>query len=106
HQAELVAGAVQSPRLDICNRELLLTHLIVLAICETGLPGMESQGGSQPSLMRLVVDDNADMPLSPGVREGLKITPARYAQTKTTFRRVIRDFHQELEARAPWYSHS
>ena len=66
HQAELVAGAVQAPRLDLCNRELLLTHLNALAISEIGLPGLESHGGDRPSLMRLVVDDNADMPLSPG----------------------------------------
>jgi hypothetical protein len=104
HQTELVAGAVQSPRLDLCNRELLLTHLNALAISEIGLPGLEPQGGSQPSLMRLVVDDNADMPLCPGVREGLKIAPAHYAQIKATFGRAIRDFHQDLEARAPWYS--
>jgi hypothetical protein len=78
-------------------------HLNALAISEIGLPGLEPQGGSQPSLMRLVVDDNVDMPLSPGVREGLKIAPAHYAQIKATFRRAIRDFHQDLEARAPWY---
>ena len=41
--------------------------------------------------MHLIVDDNADMPLSPGVREGLKIAPAHHTQIKTTFRRVIRD---------------
>jgi hypothetical protein len=33
-QAELVAGAVQPPRLDLCNRELLLTHLNALAISD------------------------------------------------------------------------
>ena len=104
HQAELVAGVVQSPRLDLCNRELLLTHLNALAISEIGLPGLEPQGGSQPSLMRLIVDDNADMPLSPGVRDGLKIAPAHHTQIKATFRRVIRDFHEDLEARAAWYA--
>jgi hypothetical protein len=104
HQAELVAGVVQSPRLDLCNRELLLTHLNALAISEIGLPGLEPQGGSQPSLMRLIVDDNADMPVSPGVRDGLKIAPTHHTQIKTTFRRVIRDFREDLEARAAWYA--
>ncbi len=33
-QANLVAGAVQAPRIDLCNRELLLTHLNALAISE------------------------------------------------------------------------
>jgi superfamily II DNA or RNA helicase len=104
YQAELVAGVVQSPRLDLCNRELLLTHLNALAISEIGLPGLEPQTGSQPSLMRLIVDDNSAMPLSPGVRDGLKIPPARHAQIKATFQRVIDDFHTNLEAKAAWYT--
>ena len=32
HQAELVAGAVQAPRIDLCNQELLITHANALAI--------------------------------------------------------------------------
>src|SRR5262249_34054276 len=31
-QAALVAGVVQAPRIDLCNRELLLTHLNALAV--------------------------------------------------------------------------
>jgi superfamily II DNA or RNA helicase len=103
YQAELVAGQVQAPRLDLCNRELLLTHLNALTVSEKGLPGLESQGGAPPSLMRLVVDDNGTMPLSPVVRDGLKIAPTQHAQIRSTFRRVIADFVLELEARAAWY---
>lgn len=107
HQAELVAGVVQAPRLDLCNRELLVTHLNALTISEIGLPGLESQGGERPSLMRLVVDDNGSMPLTPGVRSGLEIAPATYANIKATFKRVIKDFESDLEARASsWYSES
>ena len=104
-QTELVAGAVQAPRLDLCNRELLLTHLNALAISEIGLPGLDSQGGDRPSLMRFVVDDNDAMPLSPGVRDGLQIAPATYAALKATFRRVIKDFEGDLTTRGnAWYS--
>ena len=106
HQAELVAGVVQSPRLDLCNRELLLTHLNALAVSEIGLPGLEPQAGSQASLMRLIVDDNAGMPLVPGVRDGLKIAPAHLKQIKATFRRAINDFQQDLETGAAWYTDS
>ncbi len=84
-QAALVAGAVQAPRLDLCNRELLLTHLNALAISEIGLPGLESQGGERPSLMRFVIDDNDQMPLTPGVREGLRIAPATYTRSRLHF---------------------
>lgn len=104
-QAELVAGAVQAPRLDLCNRELLETHLNALAISEIGLPGLESAGVERPSLMRLIVDDNADMPMAPGVRAGLTLSPTVYASIKATFRRVIKDFEGQLETRAAaWYS--
>jgi hypothetical protein len=104
-QAELVAGAVQAPKLDLFNRELLLTHLNALAIGEIGLPGLEAQPGDRPSLVRLVVDDNDQMPLAPGVRDGLQIPPAAYAALKGTFRRVIKDFEPELKtSEDAWYS--
>ena len=67
HQAALVAGAVQSPRIDLCNRELLVTHLHAIAISAIGLPGLEAGGGERPSLMRLIADADPAMPLSPGV---------------------------------------
>ena len=105
HQAELVAGAVQSPRIDLCNRELLITHLHALAISAIGLPGLEAGGGERPSLMRLIVDGDPAMPLSPGVVEGLKIGPATFDSIKATFQRVIADFAGELKGTSnAWYS--
>lgn len=104
-QAELVAGAVHAPKFDLCNRELLLTHLNALAISEIGLSGVEAQDGNRPSLMRLVLDDNDQMPMAPAVRDGLEIAPTTYAALKATFRRVIKDFEPELASRASaWYS--
>jgi hypothetical protein len=105
NQAGLVAGIVQAPRLDLCNRELLLTHLNALAISELGLPGLESHAGERASLMRLVTDDNKDMPLDPGVREGLAISQGTFEALRSTFRRVVKDFEPELAERAEsWYS--
>ncbi len=105
HQAELVAGAVQSPRIDLCNRELLVTHLHALAVSVVGLPGLEASGGERPSLMRLIADNDSAMPLSPGVVEGLKIGPTTFDSVKATFRRVIADFAGELKgASNAWYS--
>lgn len=104
-QADLVAGVVQAPRIDLCNRELLLTHLNALAISEIGLPGIETQGMERPSLIRLLIDDNNEMPLAPSVSAGLQIAPVTYDRLKATFRRVIADFEIELVARAgTWYS--
>lgn len=105
-QAELVAGAVQAPRIDLCNQELLVTHLNALAISEIGLPGLDSEGGAHPSLMKFIVDDNDQMPLSASVRDGLQLSPGNYTSVKAAFRRVIKDFEGELPTRAPWYSDS
>ena len=105
HQAELVAGAVQAPRIDLCNRELLVTHLHALVITAIGLPGLEAGGGERPSLMRLIADGDPTMPLSPSVVEGLKIGPTTFGSLKATFRRVIADFAEELKGTPnAWYT--
>ena len=105
HQPELVAGAVQAPRIDLFNRELLRTHLHALAISEVGLPGLEAGRGERPSLMRLIADDDPAMPLSPSVVQGLNISPMTFDSLKATFRRVIGDFAGELEGMPnAWYT--
>jgi len=104
-QPELVAGTVQAPRLDLCNRELLLTHLNALAISEIGMPALEEQDGAKPSIMRLVVDDNDAMPLSSEVRAGLIIPPAKFSDIRAAFGRILEDFESDLHAKgSSWYS--
>ncbi|SJM89319.1 Helicase family protein with metal-binding cysteine cluster (fragment) [Crenothrix polyspora] len=104
-QSDLVAGVVQAPRLDLCNKELLLTHLNALAISEIGLPGLEERGGSKPSIMRFIQDDNDKMPLSSETIAGLEIRTERFAEIKATFTRVIHDFSGDLENGAStWYT--
>lgn len=104
-QTELVSGTVQSPRLDLCNRELLLTHLNALAISEIGMPRLEQEGSPRPSLMPLVVDDNDKLPLASEVRAGLEIQPQKFAELRATFKRVITDFSSLLEDQGrSWYS--
>jgi hypothetical protein len=104
-QSDLVAGAVQAPRLDLCNKELLLTHLNALAISEIGLPGLEEHGGSKPSIMRFIQDDNDKMPLSLETIAGLEIRTELFAEIKATFTRVIHDFSADLENGAStWYT--
>ena len=104
-QKALVAGAVIAPRLDLCNRELLTSHLNALVISEIGLPGLDDVGAGKPSIMRLVVDDNDKLPLASEARSGLDIPPAKFDELKATFKRAIRDFEGELESKAAtWYS--
>jgi len=104
-QSDLVAGAVQAPRLDLCNKELLLTHLNALAISEIGLPGLEEQGGAKPSIMRFIEDDNYKMALSSEVIAGLEIHAGLFGELKATFTRVIHDFSADLEnGSSSWYT--
>ena len=105
HQAELVAGDVQAPRIDLLNRELLLTHLHALAISAIGLPGLEAGSGVRPSLMQLVVDDGSKLPLAPEVVEGLKIGPTTFESIRSTFQQVISDFEEDLRGpSSTWFS--
>lgn len=105
HQVEMVAGDVHAPRIDLCNRELLVTHLHALTISTIGLPGLEAGQGERPSLMRLVSESDPAMPLAPGVVAGLQIGPTTFEFLKKTFRRVVSDFSGELK-KTPnaWYT--
>lgn len=104
-QEALVAGSVMAPRLDLCNRELLTSHLNALVISEIGLPGLDDVGAGKPSIMRLVVDDNDKLSLTSEARSGLDIPRATFDELKATFKRAIRDFEGELESKAEtWYS--
>jgi hypothetical protein len=104
-QRELVAGTVMAPRLDLCNKELLLSHLNAMVASEIGLPGIDNVGGAKPSIMNLVTNDNDKMPLAASVRAGLAISPMQFDRLKATFKRVIRDFDDQLAIKATtWYS--
>jgi len=103
-QAELVAGAVQAPRLDLCNQELLRTHLNALAVSEIGLPGLEDVEGRRASLTSFVDMDQKDKPLSDEVKAGLSLSPATRDHLLAAFTRVVRDLQEPLEQRAKaWY---
>lgn len=104
-QQSLVAGEVLAPRLDLCNRELLQSHLNAVAVSEIGLPGLDDVGEAKPTLMRLVTDDNDKMPLTLGVRAGLTVAPGTFDSLKSNFKRVVKDFEGDLQIKgATWYT--
>lgn len=104
-QEALVAGAVVAPKLDLCNRDLLATHLNALVASEIGIPGLDEATGSKPSIMRLVLDDNDKMPLATEIRAGLEIPSATFNSLRASFKRAIKDFEGELKTSgASWYS--
>ena len=105
HQAELVAGDVQAPRIDLLNRELLLTHLHALAISAIGLPGLEAGIGDRPSLMRARSGRRLEAASRTKSMEGLKIGPTTFEDITSTFQQVISDFSEDLRGPSnAWYS--
>ncbi len=107
NQADMVAGAVVPPRLDLCNRELLLTHLNALAISEIGLPGLEGEVGKPASLASLVDMNAPGMPLAAATRAGVKLSSASFDRVRAAFKRAIHDFSRELDFKGSvWYSDS
>ncbi len=104
NQPELVAGTVQAPRLDLRNRELLLTHLHALTIGRIGLPGLGETHGRRPSLMRLVDGHDPEMGLAKDVVKGTTLSPATLEAIKVTFERVVVDFAESLRSvSVSWY---
>jgi superfamily II DNA/RNA helicase len=105
NQRDMVAGAVQAPRLDLINKELLATHLNALAISEIGLPGLESSDEGKASLSSFVTEDVEGIPLREEVRSGLHLQPNKFTALKAAFTRVVLDMKPDLEAKAAsWYS--
>jgi len=105
NQREMVSGTVMAPRLDLCNEELLRSHLHALVASEVGIPGLDEGSGPRPTIMRLVTDDNNKMPLDDSVKAGLQLSPLQFDRIKANFRRIIHDFDTELENKASsWYS--
>jgi superfamily II DNA or RNA helicase len=105
NKQDLVSGAVMAPKLDLCNRELLASHLNAMVVSEIGLPGLEELNGARPSLMRFIVDDNDKMPLATEVKAGLTVAPITLTRLKAAFKRVIHDFESDLtKAGGSWYS--
>lgn len=104
-QADLVAGVVQAPRLDLANRELLQTHLNALAISDVGLPGLENSENGRPSVTRFIDEEKRELPLLPAVRAGLQLGAATKDRVRASFQRVIKDFEPGLKARAAhWFT--
>lgn len=104
-QAALVAGAVQPPRIDLVNRELLQTHLNALAISEIGMPGLDSNGEERPSLIQLVDSTKREMPIASNVRLGLSPSDATLERISAAYKRTIADFRETLEEEhVSWYT--
>ena len=99
HAVEMVAGAVAPPCLDLCNQELLQTHLNALYTSMYGIPEIEHSLASM-----LDLDNSPDLPLRSSILSHLKPDSEKTGAVVKQFTRVIKDFKVDLESsRAPWF---
>ena len=103
--SELVAGEVQAPRIDLCNQELLLTHLYAMVVGQVGFLDLEKQQGERPSLIGLIEKDDPKLRLSESVKLRLGLSDTTKGDIEAMFERVIGDFAEQLKRGVkPWYA--
>lgn len=103
-QRALVAGTVSPPRLDLCNEELLRSHLHAMVLAEVGLATLSDERMS--SLFSLVdsKDENL-LPLRAEIIERLRLSSAHIMRIRNRFLSVVQSFRPQLDAQAGhWFT--
>ncbi len=85
HAAEMVAGVVTPPRIDLYNAELLTSHLNAVCLSHIKLTELNQ------SLMDLVNQDDPTLPLKEEIKEKLNLNDAAKHEIKYVFNRAIKD---------------
>ena len=75
---------------DLCNKELLASHLNAVVLSEIGLNGLDM------SLMDIVNTEEDGIPLTPETVDQLTITPQKFSTLRTQFHRVVTDLTPRL----------
>jgi len=97
-QAQMVAGAVQPPKLDLANQDLVKSHIFSVWLAHTG-----TNFGS--SFCELIDTDHADYPLKEEVRQKLTLSPEQLTKCRTAVTQILADqFCQADLAKVDWYS--
>ena len=99
NQRKMVSGTVLPPRIDLCNRELLTSHLHSVFLSEVGLRGLDN------SLLDIIEPNEEGIPLTKPMQDQLRLDPSRFAAIRGQFHRVVADLEDELAAKhAHWFS--
>jgi very-short-patch-repair endonuclease len=99
HKEAMVAGVVSPPRIDLFNRDLLLSHVNAMYLAALGLEGIE---GSIANVID--VEKLPELPLLPEVLEKIKDGhEARSEKVLATAKKVLGDILEKLE-QTDWYS--
>jgi len=100
HSTDLVAGVVTPPRIDLCNEELLKSHLYATVISEIGLPELRKSINDILSLSEF-----PDLPLKPEIKEKLHLSDSQFNTIKSLFRQIIHSFKDDLDnTKVSWFT--
>jgi len=111
--ADMVAGVVAPPRIDLGNEELLHSHVNALYLAEIGLNELDhsladlvDETDQQALPLSDLVDetDQQALPLSDLIIEKLKITEKINLNIQRAFRSVVQDFEDNKLNRTVWYN--
>ncbi|NLD74866.1 MAG: DUF1998 domain-containing protein, partial [Chloroflexi bacterium] len=95
-RADMVAGSVVPPRLDLANEDLIRAHVQAIWLSFTRV----DLGGSVPDTLDISTEG---CPLLPEVEEQLILSPSRDADCLAACRRVLEACGEEL-TQAEWYT--
>jgi len=96
---DMVAGVVAPPSIDICNEELLRTHLNAIYLAEIGLPQIDR------SISDLIDEENViELPLMDNIIEATKLTANNRRNIITDFNNVLQDFKHTHLNDLKWFN--
>ena len=96
---EMVSGTVAPPRIDICNQELLRSHLHAIVLSEIGLTELKESLGDLMEEHKI-----KNLPLKEEIKKRLDISAEQKESIKKIFKRAIEDFTPELQEKAKWFN--
>ncbi|ARS40727.1 hypothetical protein CA265_14105 [Sphingobacteriaceae bacterium GW460-11-11-14-LB5] len=104
HAADMVAGKVTAPRIDLLNQDLLKSHLYASVLTRHALSDLKLSIGD------IVDTSNVEiLPMKDEILESIKLTSLEKQDILSTFKKVVADsyFVHEVEKRKPaWFTDS
>ncbi|MBL9152820.1 MAG: DEAD/DEAH box helicase [Verrucomicrobiales bacterium] len=97
HREKLVAGAVEPPKFDLANRELVESHLNAFVLSDIGLPQLHD------SVADILELENPDLRLRPDVRLRLTLDSPTRGRVAQAFRHLLGPLLPGLESQR-WFT--
>jgi hypothetical protein len=97
NREKLVSGAVEAPRLDLANRELVESHLNSFVLSDVGLPRLHD------SVTDILEVEHPQLQLRPDVRARLTLDAATRTRIGNHFRALLGPLHVQL-GKQRWFT--